>query len=148
MEPQSTPNTRRAAVLCWVRTVRFVAESGRRAARVRRLLGRAGVLAWARGFGDVDVLASGGAGEQQALQRRGAQDASVEVGEDGGELGGAEARRDGVEIGGGGAVADGVDEVAAVGEEGADGVEEDLDVGGRSGGGGIGRGGGYGVRYW
>ena len=53
-----------------------------------------------------------------------------------------------LKLGGGGALADGVDQLAAVGEEGADGVEEDLDVGGRSGGGGIGRGGGYGVWYW
>ena len=103
-------------------------------------LGRGGA-----GFDEVDVVAGGGAGEQDALQRGGAQEAAVEVGEDGGEVGGAEAGGDGVEVGGGGALADGVDEVAAVGEQDADGVEEDPDVVGQSGGGvilwGIGRGG-------
>ena len=94
---------------------------------------------------EVDVAAGGGAGEEDAFEGRGAQEASVQVGEDGGEVGGAEAGGDGVEVGGGGALADGVDQVAAVGEQDADGVEQDLDVVGQSGGGvilcGIGRGG-------
>ena len=55
------------------------------------------------------------------------------MGEDGGEVGGAEARRDGGEGGGGGAVADGVEEMAAVAEQDADGVEEDGDVVGQGG---------------
>ena len=111
----------------------------RRAARVRRLPGRAGVGGAGAGLDEVDVAAGGGAGEQDALQRGGAQDAAVQVGEDGGEVGGAEARGDGVEVGGGGAVADGVDEVAAVVEQGADGVEQDGDVVGDGGGWSVGR---------
>ena len=75
-----------------------------------------------------DVSAGCGAREQEALQRGGTQDAAVEVGEDGGEVGGAEARRDGGECGGGGAVADGGEEMAAVAEQDADGVEDDGDV--------------------
>jgi hypothetical protein len=94
---------------------------------------------------EVDVSAGGGAGEEHALQGLGAQDASVEVGEDCREVGGAEAGGDGVEVGGGGALADGVDQVAAVVEQDADGVEDDRDVVGQSRGGvilrGIGRGG-------
>ena len=113
-------------------------------------------MAWGAAHDDVDVLAGGGAGEEQALQCRGAQDAAIEVGDDGGEVVGAEAAGDGVEGGRGGALADGVDEVAAIGEEDADGVEDDLDVVGHSGGGGIlggiGRGGdgrgGFGWRHW
>ncbi len=35
---------------------------------------------------EVDVFAGGGAGEQDALQGDGAQDASVQMGEDGGRL--------------------------------------------------------------
>ena len=77
---------------------------------------------------DVDVAAGCGAREQEALQRGGTQDAAVEVGEDGGEVGGAEAGRDGGEFGGGGAVADGGEEMAAVAEQDADGVEEEGDV--------------------
>ena len=50
------------------------------------------------------------------------------MGEDGGEVGGAEAGRDGGECGGGGAVVDGGEEVAAVAEQDADGVEQDGDV--------------------
>ena len=86
-------------------------------------------------FDEVDVAAGGGAGEQDAFEGEGAQDAPVEVGDDGGEVVGAEAGGDGVEVGGGGAMADGVDEVAAIGEQGAGGVEQDLDVVGQSGGG-------------
>ena len=82
-------------------------------------------------FDDVNVAAGCGAREQHALQRRGTQQAAVQMGEDGGEIGGAEARRDGVEVGGGGAVADGVDEVATVAEQGAGGVEEEPDVVGK-----------------
>jgi hypothetical protein len=77
---------------------------------------------------DADVAAGGGAGEEHALQGSGAQDASVQVGKDRGEVRGAEVRGDGSEIGRGGTGADGVDEVAAVAEEDADRVEEDLDV--------------------
>ena len=72
----------------------------------------------------LDVAAGCGALEQEALQGSGAQDASVEVGEDGGEVGGAECRRDGGECGGGGAVPDGAEEMAAVAEQDADGVEQ------------------------
>ena len=82
---------------------------------------------------DVDVAAGCGAREQEALQRGGTQDAAVEVGEDGGEVGGAEADRDGGECGGGGAVADGGDEMAAVAEQDADGVEQGGDVLGHGG---------------
>ena len=82
---------------------------------------------------DVDVAAGCGAREQEALQRGGTQDAAVEVGEDGGEVGGAEAGRDGGECGGGGAVADGGEEMAAVAEQDADGVEEGGDVLGHGG---------------
>jgi hypothetical protein len=57
------------------------------------------------------------------------------VGEDGGEVAGSEAGGDGVEPGGGGVVADRVDQVAAVGQQDANSVEEDLDVAGRTGGG-------------
>jgi hypothetical protein len=73
---------------------------------------------------DGDVSAGCGARAQHVLQRGGTQDASVEVGEDCGEVGGAEARRDGGECGGGGAVVDGGQEVAAVAEQDIDGVEE------------------------
>src|SRR6185312_16469918 len=72
---------------------------------------------------DVDVSAGCGAREQEALQRGGTQDAAVEVGEDGGEVGGAEASRDGGECGGGGAAVDGGEEMATVAEQDADGVE-------------------------
>src|SRR5579864_1067714 len=76
----------------------------------------------------LDVSAGCGAREQEALQRFGTQDAAVEVGEDGREVGGAEACRDGGECGGGGAAVDGVDEVAAVADQDIDGVEEGGDV--------------------
>ena len=102
---------------------------------LRRLPGRVRFRRAGAALDEVDVVAGGGAGEQHALQGGGAQDASVEVGEDGGEVGGAEAGGDGVEVGGGGALADGVDEVAAVAEQGAGDVEEDRDVVGQSGGG-------------
>ena len=99
------------------------------------------------GLDEGDVFAGGGAGEEDAFQGDGTQDASVQVGEDRGNVGGAEAHRDGAEPGGGGALADGVDEMAAVGQEDANGVEENLDVVGQSGGGvilcGIWRGGGW-----
>ena len=112
----------------------------------RVLASSAGVGCVRRGgaaFDELDVVAGGGAGEQDALERGGAEDAAVEVGEDGGEVGGAEAGGDGVEVGGGRALADGIYEVAAVVEQDADGVEQDPDVVGHSGGGvilcGIGR---------
>ena len=121
---------------------------GLRAGGGRRLVADFGACRGGFGFrragaalDDVDVLAGGGAGEQDTLERDAAQDASVEVGEDGGEVGCAEAGGDGVEVGGGGALADSVDEVAAVAEQVTDDVEEDLDVVGRSGGGG-------GVVHW
>jgi hypothetical protein len=78
---------------------------------------------------EVDVLASGGAGQQDALQCGGAKDAPVQVGDDGGEVGGPEAGGEGAEVGRGGTVADRFDQVAAVGEKDADGVKQDLDVG-------------------
>jgi hypothetical protein len=87
------------------------------------------------GIDEVEVAAGGGAGEQHTFQRGGAQQAAVQVGEDGGEVGGAETRGDGVEVGGAGAGADGVDEVTAVVEQDAGGVEDDGDVVGQSGGG-------------
>ena len=87
-----------------------------------RWCGRWFVGAGAAGH-DFDVSAGFGAREEHVLQRGGAQDASVEVGEDGGEVGGAEACRDGGECGGGGAVADGGEEMAAVAEQDADGAE-------------------------
>ena len=59
---------------------------------------------------DVDVSAGRGAREQTCAPARRTQDAAVQVGEDGGEVGGAEARRDGGECGGGGALADGGEE--------------------------------------
>ena len=77
---------------------------------------------------DADVSAGCGAREQEALQRFGTQDASVEVGEDGREVGGAERCRDGGEGGGGGAAVDGVEEVAAVAEQDTDAVEDGGDV--------------------
>ena len=76
----------------------------------------------------VDVAAGCGALEQEALQGGGAQEASVEVGDDGGEVGGAEGGRDGGECGGGGAAVDGVAEMAAVAEQDADDVEQGGDV--------------------
>jgi hypothetical protein len=66
--------------------------------------------------------------EQHVLQRGGPEDAAVQVGEDGGEIGGAEACRDGRECGGGGAMADGGEEMSAVAEQDADGVEDEGDV--------------------
>ena len=42
------------------------------------------------GLDDVDVLAGGGAGEQDPFQGDGAKNAAVQVGEDGREVGGAE----------------------------------------------------------
>jgi hypothetical protein len=77
---------------------------------------------------EIDVATGGGAGEEDALERGGAEDAAVEVGEDGGEVAGAETRGDGFEVWCGGALAGGVDEVAAVVEQDADGVEDDGDV--------------------
>ena len=62
------------------------------------------------------------------LQGGGTQDASVEVGHDGGEIGGAEARRDDGECGGGGTAVDRAQEMAAVAQQDADGVEEGGDV--------------------
>jgi hypothetical protein len=44
------------------------------------------------------------------------------------EVGGAEARRDGGECGGGGAVLDGAEEMTAVAEQDANGVEDEGDV--------------------
>jgi hypothetical protein len=75
-----------------------------------------------------DVAAGFGAREQIALQRGGTQDAAVEVGHDGGEVGGAEAHRDGGECGGGGAAVYRAEQMAAVIEQDADGVEEGRDV--------------------
>jgi hypothetical protein len=77
---------------------------------------------------DADVLAGCGAREQEALQRGGTQDAAVEVGQDGGEIGGAEACGDGGECRGGGALPDGAEEMAPVTEQDANGVEDGGDV--------------------
>ena len=124
-----------------------LARGGRRRGGLLGFGGWGWLWCWRAGAAvdEVDVSAGGGAGEEHALQGLGAQDASVEVGEDGGQVGGAETRRDGVEVGGGGALTDGVDQVAGVVEQDADGVEDDPDVVGQSGGGvilrGIGRGG-------
>jgi hypothetical protein len=98
------------------------------AARVGGLLPRAVVLlCWCGGW-DVDVSAGCGAREQDALQRGGTQDAAVEVGEDGREVGGAEASRDGGECGGGGSAVEGAEEMAAVAEQDVGGVEEEGDA--------------------
>ena len=77
---------------------------------------------------DVDVAAGCGAREQGTLQRGDTQDAADEVGEEGREFGGTETRRDGGERGGGGTMADGVQEMAAVSEQDADGVQEEGDA--------------------
>jgi hypothetical protein len=124
-----------------------LARDGRRRGGLLGFGGRAWRWFWRAGaaLDEVDVSAGGGAGDEHALQGRGAQDASVEVGEDRRDVGGAEAGGDGVEVGGGGALADGIDQVAAVVEQDADGLEGDRDVVGQSRGGvilrGIGRGG-------
>ena len=62
----------------------------------------------------LDVSAGFGAREEQVLQRGGTQDASIEVGDDGREVGGAEACRDGGECGGGGTMVDGGEEMPAI----------------------------------
>ena len=76
------------------------------------------------GAGERYVAAAGGTGEQNTLQSDGTQDAAVEAGEDNCEIEGAETRRDGGEAGCGGAVLDGVGEMAAVGQQDANDVEE------------------------
>ena len=53
-------------------------------------LGRTEILACGGGVDEIDVSAGGAAGEEDAFQCGGAQDASVQVGEDDGEVGGAE----------------------------------------------------------
>ncbi len=87
--------------------------------------------------GKCDVAAAGGAGEEDAFECRGAQDAAMQVGEDEREIDGAEAGGERDEAGSCGAVADAVGEVAAVGEQGANDREERGEawgvVGGRSG---------------
>ena len=88
---------------------------------------------WLVALDVVDVAAGGGAGEQDALKRRGAEDAAVQVGEDGGDVGGAEAGGDGVEVGGGGALADGVDQVAAIAKQVTDAAEKGVDLFGQGG---------------
>ena len=80
------------------------------------------------GGSDVDVAAGCGALEQEALQGGGALDASIEVGENGGEVGGAEGGRDGGECGCSGATTDSGDQMVAVAEQDADGVEQGRDV--------------------
>ena len=87
--------------------------------------------------GECDVAAAGGAGEEDALECRGAQDAAMQVGKDDREIDGAEAGGERDEAGRCGAVADGVGEVAAVGEEGADDGEECFDAWGRAMRGGV-----------
>jgi hypothetical protein len=83
--------------------------------------GRRFVGAGAAGH-DVDVAAGCGAREQRTLQRGGTEYAAVEVGENRREAGGAEASRDDGECDGDGAVLDGGEEMAAVAERNADGV--------------------------
>ena len=75
-----------------------------------------------------DVSAGCGAREQHLLQRVGTQNASVEVGEDGGKVGSAEGGRDGGECGGGGTAVNGGEEMAAVAEQDVDDVEEGGNV--------------------
>ena len=73
-------------------------------------------------------MAGCGTREQHMLQRGGTEDAAVQVGQDGGEVGGTEARRNGGEGRGSGAMADGVEQMAAVAEQDADGVEHKGDA--------------------
>jgi hypothetical protein len=73
-------------------------------------------------------VAGCGTREQHMLQRGGTEDAAVQVGQDGGEVGGSEARRNGGEGRGSGAMADGVEQMAAVAEQDADGVEHKGDA--------------------
>src|SRR5579871_2750060 len=75
-----------------------------------------------------EVAAGGGAREQHALEGEGPQEAAVEVGEDGVEIGGAEACGDGGECGGGGALADGGEEMLAEVEQDGDAVEGGADA--------------------
>jgi hypothetical protein len=105
---------------CW-RGARRVARAGCRPGRL--FLRRGGAA-----LDEFDVFAGGGADEQDTLQYRGAQEASVEVGEDGREVGSAEIGRDGAEVRSGGALAEGVDQVAAVAEQDAGGVEDYREV--------------------
>jgi hypothetical protein len=83
------------------------------------------------GGGELDVAAACGAGEQDTLQRGGAQDAATQAGEDQREIGGAEAAGNRRKTGCGGAVAGGVGEVAAVVQQDADDVQECRDARGR-----------------
>ena len=74
--------------------------------------------------GEADIPAPRRACEQHALQRRGAQDAALQVREDRIQPAGAEADRDGVEVGAGGAMRRGLGEMAAVAEQDANGVQQ------------------------
>jgi hypothetical protein len=85
------------------------------------------------GAGEGDVAASGGAGEQDTLECRGAQDAAMQAGEDDRQIDGAETRSDGGEAGRRGAERDGVGEMAAIGEQDANDMEECADALGRGG---------------
>ena len=78
--------------------------------------------------GRCDVAAAGGAGEEDALQCRGAQDAAMQAGENQREIGGAEAGGDGRETGCGGAVVDGVGEMAAVAQQDVNHAQECCDA--------------------
>jgi hypothetical protein len=84
--------------------------------------------------------AAGGAGEEDAFECRGAQDAAVQVGENELQIDGAEAGGERDEAGRCGAVGGGGGEMATVGEEGANDGEE----GGDAWGAWVGRGGGIG----
>ncbi len=81
-----------------------------------------------------DIVAAGGAGEQDTLQRGRAQDAAMQAGDDQCEIRGAEAGGDGAEARCGGAAADGVREVAAVAQQDADHVQDCGDTRGDSSG--------------
>ena len=78
-----------------------------------------------------DVAAACGAGEQDTLQRGGAQDAAMQAGENQREIGGAEAGGDSRKTGCGGAAADGVGEMAAIAQQDVNDAQECRDALGR-----------------
>ena len=87
--------------------------------------------------GEADVAAPRRPREQYTLQRHGAQDAALQMREDGIQPPGAEAGGDGVEVGAGGALGGGLGEVAAETEQDADGVQQGGDARGHGSGGAI-----------
>jgi hypothetical protein len=76
----------------------------------------------------LDVAAGCGAREEDTLEGGGAEEAALEVGHDGGEVGGAEGRGDEGEGRGGGTAVEGVEQMASVAKELADGVEHEGEV--------------------